>query len=99
MAPSLKGFVFTLKNPHNLPPQIFKLTHAEHAIDDESAWGLRSGDGPREMPISTSATPAEVPTAVTRFWRSLTPTIRELPRIRSWLAPGISLLRRSKFLR
>jgi hypothetical protein len=37
--PSLKSFVFTLKNPHNLAPRIFKQKHAANAILDDSAYG------------------------------------------------------------
>jgi hypothetical protein len=37
--PSLKSFIFTLKNPHNLSPRIFKQKQAEYAIYNYSLWG------------------------------------------------------------
>jgi hypothetical protein len=43
--PSLKSFLFTIKNPHNLPAQIFKLKQAAGAIYDHYASGPRFGGG------------------------------------------------------
>jgi hypothetical protein len=43
--PSLRSFVFTLKNPHNLPPQIFKQKRSECAIYDNRAYGPTFGYG------------------------------------------------------
>jgi hypothetical protein len=43
--PSLKSFVFTLKNPHNLPPRIFKRQREKHAILCHGSYGPVFGDG------------------------------------------------------
>jgi hypothetical protein len=43
--PSLKSFVFTIKNPHNLPPQIFKQKQEGYAIYDHSLYGPQFGLG------------------------------------------------------
>jgi hypothetical protein len=37
--PSLRSFIFTIKNPHNLAAQIFKQKTEDHAITDFPAWG------------------------------------------------------------
>jgi hypothetical protein len=37
--PSLQSFIFTLKNPHNLPSQIFKQKQQEKAIYDYATYG------------------------------------------------------------
>jgi hypothetical protein len=43
--PSLTSFLFTLKNPHNLSPRIFKQKQAEYAIDDNASYGPIFGNG------------------------------------------------------
>jgi hypothetical protein len=43
--PSLQSFIFTIKNPHNLPPQIFKLKQGQNAIVGEAGYGAKFGDG------------------------------------------------------
>jgi hypothetical protein len=43
--PSLKSFLFTIRNPHNLPTQIFKLKQGDYAIYDHSDHGPRFGGG------------------------------------------------------
>jgi hypothetical protein len=43
--PSLTSFVFTIKNPHNLPEQIFKLTEEAYAIYTRSDCGPTFGGG------------------------------------------------------
>jgi hypothetical protein len=42
--PSLMSFLFTIKNPHNLPPQIFKKNGEAYAIYDKSTYGPTFGD-------------------------------------------------------
>jgi hypothetical protein len=37
--PSLKSFVFTIRNPHNIPARIFKQKEAANAIHDYSGHG------------------------------------------------------------
>jgi hypothetical protein len=37
--PSLKSFIFTLKNPHNLAARIFKQKQAHYAIRDYASHG------------------------------------------------------------
>jgi hypothetical protein len=37
--PSLMSFIFTIKNPHNLPAQIFKQQRESNAIYDDSSYG------------------------------------------------------------
>jgi hypothetical protein len=41
--PSLKSFLFTLKNPHNLAARIFKQHRADIAIDDRESYGPSFG--------------------------------------------------------
>jgi hypothetical protein len=41
--PSMKCFLFTLKNPHNLPAQIFKQKIETHAIYDDNGHGPTFG--------------------------------------------------------
>jgi hypothetical protein len=41
----LRSFIFTITNPPNLPPQIFKLKQAENAIYGGSFYGPRFGEG------------------------------------------------------
>jgi hypothetical protein len=43
--PSLRSFIFTIKNPHNLPPQIFKQKEAAQAIGDYRSYGPTFGAG------------------------------------------------------
>jgi hypothetical protein len=43
--PSLKSFVFTIKNPHNLPPTIFKQQRETDAIHPYSSRGPVFGSG------------------------------------------------------
>jgi hypothetical protein len=43
--PSLTSFIFTLKNPHNLPAQIFKLKLAGNAICGSGSYGPTFGGG------------------------------------------------------
>jgi hypothetical protein len=43
--PSLKSFVFTLKNLHNLPPRIFKQQRENYAILCNSSYGPVFGNG------------------------------------------------------
>jgi hypothetical protein len=43
--PSRQSFVFTIKNPHNLPPRIFAQKTTENAIYDHSGQGPRFGSG------------------------------------------------------
>jgi hypothetical protein len=43
--PSQKSFVFTLTNPHNLAPRIFKQKSQDHAIADFSSYGPTFGGG------------------------------------------------------
>jgi hypothetical protein len=43
--PSLKSFVFTIKNPHSLPPQIFKLKQEAKAIYNHQTLGPTFGSG------------------------------------------------------
>jgi hypothetical protein len=40
----LKSFLFTLRNPHNLPPQMFALTKREYAIYDYGNYGPAFGN-------------------------------------------------------
>jgi hypothetical protein len=47
--PSLSSFLFTLKNPHNLPARIFKQKQAENAIDDHGSYGPRFGTGNADL--------------------------------------------------
>jgi hypothetical protein len=42
---SLRSFVFTLKNPHNLAPRIFKQNSQGYAICNSSAYGPIFGNG------------------------------------------------------
>jgi hypothetical protein len=42
--PSLDSFLFTIKNPHNLPPRIFKLKQAKNAIYGQTGYGPKFGD-------------------------------------------------------
>jgi hypothetical protein len=54
--PSLTSFLFTIKNPHNLPAQIFKKKGQKCAIYDDSSYGPTFGNhalqihDPREGP-------------------------------------------------
>jgi hypothetical protein len=41
--PSEKTFIFTLKNPHNLPARIYKLKDAQYAINDQAQYGPTFG--------------------------------------------------------
>jgi hypothetical protein len=41
--PSLTSFLFTIKNPHNLPEQIFKQKQEGYAIHNGSAYGPTFG--------------------------------------------------------
>jgi hypothetical protein len=41
--PSLQSFLFTIKNPHNLPARIFKQNRAENAIADNGGCGPSFG--------------------------------------------------------
>jgi hypothetical protein len=43
--PSLKSFLFTIKNPHNLPPQRFTQNNESNAIYDNSTYGPTFGTG------------------------------------------------------
>jgi hypothetical protein len=43
--PSLASFIFTIKNPHDIPAQIFKQKQADAAIYDHAIYGPRFGDG------------------------------------------------------
>jgi hypothetical protein len=43
--PSLTSFVFTIKNPHNLPSRIFKQKHETYAILTHPSYGPTFGDG------------------------------------------------------
>jgi hypothetical protein len=43
--PSLRSCIFTIKNPHNLAPRIFKLKQQENAIYNHLKYGPRFGDG------------------------------------------------------
>jgi hypothetical protein len=43
--PSLRSFVFTIKNPHNLPARVFKQKQESYAICDNSSYGPIFGDG------------------------------------------------------
>jgi hypothetical protein len=43
--PSLNSFIFTIRNPHNLPPHIFKLKQEENAIYNHKLYGPRFGEG------------------------------------------------------
>jgi hypothetical protein len=43
--PDLKSFLFTLTNPHGIPPQAFPLEKAENAIFDHSSYGPTFGSG------------------------------------------------------
>jgi hypothetical protein len=43
--PSLASFVFTIKNPHNLPSRIFKQKQETHAIYTHPLYGPTFGDG------------------------------------------------------
>jgi hypothetical protein len=43
--PTLKGFLFTLKNPHNLGTRIFKPKAEYHAIHDDRTYGPTFGFG------------------------------------------------------
>jgi hypothetical protein len=36
---SMKSFLFTLKNPHQLPPRIFRLRKKDEAIDCDEQYG------------------------------------------------------------
>jgi hypothetical protein len=42
---SLKSFLFTIKNPHNVPPHIFPQQQQAHAILDYSSYGPTFGYG------------------------------------------------------
>jgi hypothetical protein len=42
--PNLKSFLFTLKNPHNVPARRFALKAAMKAINCDPGWGLCFGD-------------------------------------------------------
>jgi hypothetical protein len=41
----MKSFVFTIKNPHNLPPRIFKQAQKEYAIFTYNPYGPTFGNG------------------------------------------------------
>jgi hypothetical protein len=43
--PSLTSFIFTIKNPYNLPPRIFKQKQEECAIADIEEYGPTFGGG------------------------------------------------------
>jgi hypothetical protein len=43
--PTLKSFLFTIKNPHNLPARIFKQKSEAYAIYDTSSYGPTFGNG------------------------------------------------------
>jgi hypothetical protein len=43
--PSLKSWVFTIKNPHNLPPQLFKQKEEANAVRDFAIHGPAFGNG------------------------------------------------------
>jgi hypothetical protein len=43
--PSLQSFVFTIKNPHNLPARLFKQQKEAYAIYDNSSYGPVFGNG------------------------------------------------------
>jgi hypothetical protein len=43
--PSLTSFIFTIKNPHNLPARIFKQKQEVNAIYDDSSYGPLFGYG------------------------------------------------------
>jgi hypothetical protein len=40
-----KSFIFTIKNPHKLPAQIFKQRQEANAIENRGCWGPRFGGG------------------------------------------------------
>jgi hypothetical protein len=58
--PSLTSFIFTLKNPNNLPARIFKQTTEANAIYDHPSYGPTFGTGGLNLHVSpqchTSAT-------------------------------------------
>jgi hypothetical protein len=43
--PTMKSFIFTIKNPHNLPPQVFNQKTQENAILDHPTQPPRFGNG------------------------------------------------------
>jgi hypothetical protein len=43
--PTLKSFLFTIKNPHNLPPRIFKQRKQAYTIYPRDTYGPTFGDG------------------------------------------------------
>jgi hypothetical protein len=52
--PSLTSFLFTIKNPHNLRPQLFKQKTKENAIGDFASYGPRfGGSGDADLSVYT----------------------------------------------
>jgi hypothetical protein len=48
---SLTSFIFTITNPHNLPPKIFKQKCAENAIFDHESYGPRFGGSTADLSV------------------------------------------------
>jgi hypothetical protein len=90
--PDLASFIFTIKNPHNLPPRIFKQKEQAHAVFHSRAWGAIFGNG---YDLSLCAQCRSETQSGSRLGNAYPDT---LPRVCRYPTPGMSTIQEFQVL-